>query len=294
LFSKEDDRIDHLILGGLPEDYRFKGEISFEKWIGQRIEKNSKIYFPTISLNPITNLDEVLPRTDRTFAPHVYTNPITPFPYFPKAFDFSKEVRVSCLSVNPTHFLEDGTVLRFFYTTDSNADSLVLKIETQGRSAILTGDATGLTTTRILNNYHGTDFLKTDVLLASHHGSFSHDSNHLSWMQATHPRTVLISNGLLHGHPAEEAYKAFKTSPRLRKVPKHKIFVGKSEKEGGKGVVLKTHRSIYSTLTNDTLKATFEQDGTLFLESEKTEVLKLSQSQLQEPLNSVVKRLNSC
>ncbi|MGL4426688.1 MAG: ComEC/Rec2 family competence protein [Alphaproteobacteria bacterium] len=282
LFSEKNDHVEHLILGGLPEDYHFRGEISFDEWIAQRIKNKSKIYFPTISFEPIKNLEDVLPRADRVFAPHVCTNPTVPFPHFSGAFDFGEDIHVSCLSVNPTHFFERTAVLRFSYTIDSNADSLVLKLESQGRSAILTGDATGLTTRRILHNYRGTEFLKTDVLLASHHGSFSHDSNDAAWIQATQPRAVVISNGLLYGHPASEAYETMKKSPRLQKVPEHRIFIGKSPESGeGKGTLRKTHRSIYSTLTGGTLKAIFE-DGTFFLQSEHIEVLKMDSSKPQD------------
>jgi beta-lactamase superfamily II metal-dependent hydrolase len=74
---------------------------------------------------------------------------------------------------------------------DDNTDSLVVKIKHKESSAILTGDATGLTTTRILNNYYvHEDFLLTYVLLASHHVSFSHVSNNDAWVQATLPEFV--------------------------------------------------------------------------------------------------------
>ncbi len=268
LFSEEEDHIDYIIFGGLPENYDASGEFGFKTWIGNRLKNNSNIYFPAIQYNPITSLEEVLPTSERTFAFHAYQKPKYSMKSFKEALNFGEDINISLLSVNPTHFEGNGNiVLRMSDPGDDNTDSLVVKIKHKESSAILTGDATGLTTIRILNNYYEhKDFLLTNVLLASHHGSFSHGSNNDAWVQATQPEFVLISNGLLHGHPYDDAYNAFKKSPRLKKVPKHKVLVAESKKDW---FLHTTQRAIYSTLTSGMIKVELNENGTIKLNTEK-------------------------
>ena len=230
LFRDKDDHIDYIIFGGLPEHYDVSGDLKFQNWIKMRLEGNSKIYFPAIQYQPINSLDDVMPREGRTYAEQQMSPE-----EFKDALNFGENVQVSCLSINPTHFIGNGNqVLRMSDPEDDNPDSLVLKIENGKSSAILTGDATGLTTTRIINNYHGqgVECLNTNVLLASHHGSSTHGSNNKEWIAATQPELVIISNGLLHGHPHEDAYNLFKQSSRLKRVTNHKVLVAQSKTSG--------------------------------------------------------------
>jgi len=96
---------------------------------------------------------------------------------------------------------------RFVYTIDkdNNTNSVVLKLThtISGKSAILTGDATGTTTDQILEYNIGDKeekYLKTDVMLACHHGAHTHNSNNKRWIDATKPGTAILSCGLNQGY----------------------------------------------------------------------------------------------
>lgn len=276
LFSEKDDHIEHIIFGGLPEDYDKSGKLGFNQWIKKRLSNGSKIYFPSIQYAPIKALKDILPNPNRTYAAHSYTLPDQQNQGFEDAFKFGVGIKVSLLSINPTHIMGNGDIiLRLSDSEDSNVDSIVLKIENGAASTILTGDAIGVTTQRIINNYFDyPDFLKTNVLLASHHGSATHESNNLPWIQATQPEFVIVSNGLLHGHPHEDAYNNFKKSPRLQKVTNHKVLVSESK---NKAWMHETQNAIFSTLTSGTITAQLEESGEVILglENQKDfEVLK--------------------
>jgi beta-lactamase superfamily II metal-dependent hydrolase len=255
LFSEKEDHIDYIIFGGLPEHYDMSGDLKLKDWIKARLKEKSKIYFPAIQYQEIKSLEEVMPHKKRSWAPQKISSAT-----FHKALDFGTNVKASFLSINPTHFMGEGNeILRMSTPEDDNADSLVLKIENGKSSAILTGDATGLTTTRIINNFHDKkEHLNTNVLLASHHGSSTHGSNNEEWITATQPEFIIISNGLLHGHPHEEAYDIFKKSPRLKRVTEHNILIAQSSAQG---MMHKTQNPIFSTLTSGTILLDLLENG---------------------------------
>ena len=281
LFSEKMDHIENIIFGGHPENYDSSGTLNFEQWINDRLKNKSNIYFPTIQSNPIKTLKEVLPSKQRTYAQHFYTKPKEKEKRFGKAFEFGKDINVFCLSVNPTHFVGEGDeILRMSDSEDDNADSLVLKLQCGDLSAILSGDATGLTTTRILNNYHNNKvFLKTNVLLASHHGSVTHESNNKEWIEATEPEFVVISNGLFHGHPHDGAYQNFKKSPRLKKVTNHKVLVGEFDNEWS---MHHTQNAIFSTLTNGTITIVLEKEKEIKIICEKQKLLEVLKTKIKK------------
>ena len=274
LFYHAEDHIDYLIFGGLPEAYDISGRLQFKEWIVDRLAKNSKIFFPAIQYEAITSFDDVLPHEGRTYALHQYATSNTDIEEFKEAFDFGKEVNICPLSVNPTHIVGKSGTIRMSEPEDDNRDSLALKIAHGKASAILTGDATGVTTTRIIDNYSDDkDFLKTNVLLASHHGSATHDSNNEGWIKITSPEYIIVSNGHSLGHPHETAYDNFKKSERLKKVLKHKILTGRNveEKPLGKfeeGILHETQRAIFSTLSSGTITIKLNEDGKVELNAE--------------------------
>ena len=106
LFSEDDDYIEHIILGGLPEDYDKSGKLGFNQWIKKRINNKSKVYFPSIQYAPIKALEDILPNSNRTYAEHSYTLPDQQTQIFEEAFNFGEGIKVSLLSINPTHILE--------------------------------------------------------------------------------------------------------------------------------------------------------------------------------------------
>jgi len=142
-----------------------------------------------------------------------------------------------------------------------------MKIATRrGASVILTGDATQATINRIMDNYASNrDFLKTNVLLASHHGASTHGSNSLQWLHLTQPEYVLISNGFSYGHPSPEAYENFH-APLKNTVKRHPVLVGnateKNEEGGAKeGIQHHTISPIFSTLDSGTITVELEEAG---------------------------------
>jgi hypothetical protein len=116
------------------------------------------------------------------------------------------------LSINPTHAKgASGNIIPLNLPDDNNSGSLVVKLQIREHSAILSGDATGTTTARIIDNYSKVDplFLKSSVEESSHHGAFTHKSNSKAWIKSREPTYVVFSSGSLHGHPAEKAYKNY-------------------------------------------------------------------------------------
>jgi len=209
---------------------------------------------------------------------------------FQKAFAFKKSpVKIYMLSINPLHFQGKRGIVRCYDgDEDDNKESLVMKIVVEDSSVILTGDATQATINRIIDNYgRDSGFFKTDVLLASHHGASTHGSNSQEWLNLTHPKYVLISNGLSYGHPSEEAYKRFHEPVKDNLVKRHNVLVGKAvEREKGgsykEGTLHKTKASIFSTLTSGTItvgcmetgvKISTEKDGDIGLKEEKSKLI---------------------
>ena len=280
LFTHEDDHIEHLILGGWPCHYSFSSRM-----LEKILDKGTTIYFPAIMDGTITptdkhKLEEILKlpafSEELPFSPHSIN--LEPYywdapsdyalhtPDFLRAFQFQNTAfRLSCLSVNASHYEEFGRIISHRYIDDDNADSIVLKLIFGDSSAIITGDATFLTEQRILRLPHSTD-LKTNVLISSHHGSAFHGSNHASWILATSPEYILNSSGHQHGHPSDVAYSRFKGSPTLKKdVTRHSILLGKSladkEKQDSRYFVNETSKGIFSTLMSGTITVNLPISG---------------------------------
>ncbi len=95
--------------------------------------------------------------------------------------------------------LADTFVLTVNTGQSANARSLMLLIEYREFTAILAGDAEGVTQAQAVTNF--TNDLKANVLGASHHGSNSNQSNNADWITAVAPDVVVFSAGTLFGHP---------------------------------------------------------------------------------------------
>ncbi|MBL0942296.1 MAG: hypothetical protein IBJ00_06210 [Alphaproteobacteria bacterium] len=212
---KKEDRVDHIILGGVPEKYKQ----NFRVWLKGQIAKNTEVYFPALSFDPIKNLDAIIMKKGRVYQPHIFAHPkggfISKFNEepsihpFSKALEYGAHIKIHMLSINPTHTEgASGSIIPLNLPDDHNSGSLVVKIQIGESSALLSGDATGTTTTRIIDNYSKVDpsFLKTSLEESSHHGAFTHKSNSKKWIRSTEPTYVVFSSGSLHGHPAEKAY----------------------------------------------------------------------------------------
>lgn len=274
LFKKEGkDKITYLILAGLP--WKYVGDLSkeldeesdkkraFGEWIGGQLEKGTKIYFPAMSFEAVkswsqveawTKLDENAPNRGIEYAPQ--TNNPEQFEHGKEMFCLGK-TKLIPLSVNPTHYRGENGILRAAFDEDANSDSLVFKVEHGGSSAILTGDATSLTTDRIVDNYaKNLGFLKTTLLLPSHHGSESHGSNNAHWIGLTQPHVGVFSNGHTYGHPGDSVFHGFYNAlEESVRVAWHKVLVGDKENQKVSKIRTQyiTNRPLFSTLTNGTV-----------------------------------------
>ena len=110
--------------------------------------------------------------------------------------------------------------------SDKNEASVVLRLESQEFSMILTGDLGAVGEREILKRLEKEAererLLKCDVLKAGHHGSGG--SSSASWLEATAPKLALISCGAgnSYGHPHEETLK------RLRDVKSRILLTAES------------------------------------------------------------------
>ncbi|TSC65992.1 MAG: putative metallo-beta-lactamase superfamily hydrolase [Candidatus Berkelbacteria bacterium Gr01-1014_85] len=79
--------------------------------------------------------------------------------------------------------------------------TIVLRVEFESQSALLTGDLESDNEAELLARYQGTPELDIDYLKVSHHGSQT--STNLDWLAATTPEIAAISIGRLnrYGHP---------------------------------------------------------------------------------------------
>lgn len=93
-----------------------------------------------------------------------------------------------------------------------NANSLMLQLQYNNFQAIFTGDATGVSEKQALFNFPNI-VKNTDVLLSSHHGTQTNNSNSVEWLKTLQPKTVIYSTGnnRQYKHPkCEVTNKIFK------------------------------------------------------------------------------------
>jgi hypothetical protein len=171
--------VPHIILSGdLPWKYNLTvGNINFYDWLIDQREKGSKIYFPTVSYDPLST--ELL-KTYKTkpesvvYAPQKFAEDENDRSLFTEAFDFGHDsFRVLPLAVNPTHFLlPNRKKWMRSAMNESNRDCMVLKVACEKSSMIFTGDADDKTFEIMLANYSDKpEMLRADVVHIPHHGS---------------------------------------------------------------------------------------------------------------------------
>jgi len=80
---------------------------------------------------------------------------------------------------------------------DENTNSCIVRLCLNGQNILIMGDATGLTTRRILLTpaNHEEGKLETSLLVASHHGAKDHETNNGLWLSIIKPKRVAISAG---------------------------------------------------------------------------------------------------
>lgn len=299
----DNDRVENIVLAGLPEDYN-KSTLD---WLKANIGAVN-IFFPALSYLPMkeSTFEEII-RGDnkaRDYAEHACSDedgiikmdtgePVSK--EFQNAFYFGENIKVFMLSINPLHVKgRTGRIIRLCDEDpeDKNKESLVMKIQNGSSSMILTGDATQATTNKIFGNYHQS-FLKSEILLASHHGSSTHGSNSQEWLDLINPRYVLISNGLSYGHPSEEAYERFHMDINpLKNVTRHSVIVGKASKEAKEGTPCKeanlheTNAPIFSTLSSGTITVTLS--GKAQIETQNEGIIKENNGLPEEETSKII------
>ena len=93
---------------------------------------------------------------------------------------------------------------------DVNEYSQILRLEYDGLSVMLTGDATTESEAEVLKRFmSGGGTGHVDILKAAHHGS--HTSNSEEWLEALDPAITVISCGRnnRYGHPSDEVLRRF-------------------------------------------------------------------------------------
>lgn len=267
----DETQFDYMVLGGMPEKY-LESETSSEK---EEISNNlsdfirrhhNRVYFTALSSKAIGYQDQVLeskePARFNLSGEELKKK-------FGNAFDFGKDFEVTVLAMNASHVqsLNKKTTINMSLTengdADHNTDSIILKIKDlrSGKSIIFTGDATGITTTRLMDYVANcpkprcpNDLLKADVLIASHHGASSHGTNNKAWIETVQPKFVIISTGGRYGHPTKSAFENFQHE-NIAKVDRHSVFVGGISDNESKNY--KIQKGVFSTVPHDDIEIVF-------------------------------------
>ena len=83
---------------------------------------------------------------------------------------------------------------------DRNRWSIIIRIQVNGMTALLAGDAdTSVKNSMLTSLGNRKGELETDILLAPHHGA--EGNYHPEWDQCVNPRAIIIGAALMHKHP---------------------------------------------------------------------------------------------
>ncbi|WP_032113971.1 hypothetical protein [Candidatus Paracaedibacter symbiosus] len=215
--------------------------------------------------------------------------------------------KVHFLAINPTHItIGDQHVRRFIGDTNesTNSDSLVIKVQcnekgNEGPSIMLTGDADGFTTTKILQNYRQIKnssntyrFIKSEVLLAAHHGSITEETNNKTWLKTVAPSFILISHGSRYGHPTAEAYDLFKEiifkpSKEDQVQNPHNLLINKANGVQSKYQIQQENDNIFSTSTSGLITVTLSSNSLKVWTQKDGEIIFVNQRDILKNNNNV-------
>lgn len=156
---------------------------------------------------------------------------------------------------------------------------------------LITGDATGITTDRILRHYPSADStLASDLILACHHGSITEESNNAEWVAIIQPKHVIFSSEQYDGyhHPQFDVFWNYLHSSRLENAGKehdfvcarkssrnlptspHVIKLAEDRKSGDyTWHKFKTDKSIYSTMSSGNIEISVVPDKVVNITTEK-------------------------
>jgi competence protein ComEC len=121
---------------------------------------------------------------------------------FVQAVDLEPGVSLTTPAVGTTYVMGDATIeviANGYGATDTNDASIILKVTCDGKSILLTGDASSKVEAALIAD--GAD-LDSDVLKVGHHGSRTSTST--EFLDAVTPDFAVISSGGKYGHPHQE------------------------------------------------------------------------------------------
>ncbi len=130
-----------------------------------------------------------------------------------KIFTLAREKGISINNCDPKYWQVDGVLFSILYPLSTsfaqktNNHSCVLKIQLGATSMLFTGDIERIAEDELVKEYG--NLLKSDILLAPHHGSKT--SSSIIFLQAVQPKYVVIQNGFLnqYGHPHIGTMKSY-------------------------------------------------------------------------------------
>ena len=120
---------------------------------------------------------------------------------------------------------------------DENVNSIIMRLIFYGSfSIIMTGDATGITTDRLVKHFYveGSNYnsLACTASIACHHGAITEESNNKEWGLITQPQYVIFSAGKYekYHHPQFDALLNYSLSPRIIKdYQEHSILCARNK-----------------------------------------------------------------
>ena len=170
---------------------------------------------------------------------------------------------------------------------DENANSAIVRLCINGKNILIMGDATGLTTRRLLLSSKNRLQLNTELLIASHHGAKDHETNNGLWLSTIKPKMVAISAGYrdVWLHPRAEFIIDLMIIDSLiaQEKDEHEVALSGAEKNSkfytealgsymtfhkqhekfSKWIVFKTKKSLHNTASSGDLSYVYNKEGQL-------------------------------
>ena len=104
-----------------------------------------------------------------------------------------------------------------------NSQSLIALLSYGEFRIVFSGDAEGDTEAAAMRSM-GKKLKGVDVLLASHHGAHTKESNSESWIRHTKPSTVIYSSGIEYGHPSTRVVERYQEHGNLKRGKKKHLM----------------------------------------------------------------------
>lgn len=189
--------------------------------------------------------------------------------------------------------VEESTVFR----EGTNNNGAVVKLTYKGKRIIFPGDINGdHCTDRLLVSVPRLDiaFLKTDVLIAAHHGADRERTNNAAWLLMSDAAYIIVSAGALEGNYIHPRFNSLLTMATILKcnkfyVASHIIQCGdptglsimgceklmelfclkagsKVIERGGRWMQMNTHLPLYTTRTSSDVRIIITSTGILTVE----------------------------